>query len=105
MNPYAIPVAITVGLAVYFYGHHAGYAERETEVKLEVAQHNEEARAKEQELNKQINDQTFKLQEANNAITEKQTALDRAIRSGRVRLPASGCVQASAGAEIGRAHV
>ena len=94
MNPYAIPVAITVGLAVYFYGHHAGYVEKETEVQLEIASRNEDARAKEQELNKQINDQTFKLQEANDAITQKQTALDAAIRSGRVRLNAS-CVQSS----------
>ena len=94
MNPYATLVAITVGLAVYFYGHHAGYVEKETEVQLEIASRNEDARAKEQELNRQINDQTFKLQEANDAITQKQTALDAAIRSGRVRLNAS-CVQSS----------
>jgi hypothetical protein len=31
--------------------------------------------------------------EANNAITEKQSSLDRAIRAGRVRLPSSSCVQ------------
>jgi hypothetical protein len=33
--------------------------------------------------------------EANNAITEKQSSLDRAIRAGRVRLPSSSCVQTS----------
>ena len=29
----------------------------------------------------------------NNAITEKQSSLDRAIRAGRVRLPSTSCVQ------------
>jgi len=39
---------------------------------------------------------TFKLQEANNVISEKQSSLDRAIRAGRVRLPTSSCVQTNA---------
>ena len=30
-----------------------------------------------------------------NAINEKQSALDRAIRAGRVRFPSAGCVQTS----------
>jgi hypothetical protein len=36
--------------------------------------------------------------EANNAITEKQSSLDRAIRAGRVRLPSTSCVQTSSSA-------
>ena len=96
MNPHLILGALIAGLAAYFYGHHAGYVEKETEVQLEIASKNDEARTKEQELNKQLNDQTNKLQEANDAITQKQTALDRAIAAGRVRFPTS-CVQASSG--------
>lgn len=38
-------------------------------------------------------EQSSKLLEANNAITEKQSSLDRAIRAGRVRLPSASCVQ------------
>ena len=50
---------------------------------------------KEQELNKQINEQSSKLQEANNAINQKQTDITKLIRSGSLRLQATGCVQNS----------
>jgi prophage endopeptidase len=78
------------------YEHHAGWVERDTEMQLEIASKNEEARKKEEELTAQLHSQSSKLQEANNAIDQKQTALDRAIRAGRVRFPSSGCVQTSA---------
>ena len=38
--------------------------------------------------------------EANNAISQKQSALDRAISAGRVRLPATSCVQAATSAAV-----
>jgi hypothetical protein len=88
--------AIVMAASVYFYGHHKGWAERDQEMQTEIAAKNEEARTKEQELTKQLNDNSTKLMEANNAITEKQSSLDRAIRAGRVRLQTPGCVQASA---------
>jgi hypothetical protein len=91
-----IGVLIAVGL-FGAYEYRSGYKDRDAEMQAEIAAKNEEARAKEQELNKQLNENATKLQEANNAINEKQSALDRAIRSGRVRLPSAGCVQASAG--------
>ena len=77
------------------YEHHAGYKERDAEMQAEIATKNEEARAKEQELSNQLHANATKLQEANNAINEKQSALDRAIRAGRVRFPSAGCVQTS----------
>jgi CelD/BcsL family acetyltransferase involved in cellulose biosynthesis len=80
-------------VSVYFYGHHKGWDERDAEMQAEIAVKNEESRVKEQELAKQLNDQSSKLLEANNAITEKQSSLDRAIRAGRVRLPSTSCVQ------------
>jgi CelD/BcsL family acetyltransferase involved in cellulose biosynthesis len=92
-NPWVILGAICVAVSVYFYGHHKGWDERDAEMQAEIATKNEESRVKEQELAKQLNDQSSKLLEANNAITEKQSSLDRAIRAGRVRLPSASCVQ------------
>jgi len=93
-NPWVILGAILVAISVYFYGHHKGWAERDAEMQAEIAVKNEESRAKEQEMSQKLNEQSTKLQEANNVLGEKQTALDRAIRAGRVRLPSSSCVQA-----------
>ena len=92
-NPWMILGAIFVAVSVYFYGHHKGWDERDAEMQSEIATKNEESRAKEQELAKQLNDQSSKLLEANNAISEKQSSLDRAIRAGRLRLPSTSCVQ------------
>jgi len=92
-NPWMILGAIFVAVSVYFYGHHRGWDERDAEMQAEIATKNEESRTKEQELAKQLNDQSSKLLEANNAISEKQSSLDRAIRAGRVRLPSASCVQ------------
>lgn len=94
-NPWMILGAIFVAVSVYFYGHHRGWDDRDIEMQAEIAVKNEEARAKEQELAKQLNDQSSKLLEANNVINEKQSSLDRAIRAGRVRLPSTSCPQTS----------
>ena len=94
-NPWMILGAILVAVSVYFYGHHKGWDERDAEMQAEIAVKNEESRVKEQELTKQLTENSTKLMEANNAITEKQSSLDRAIRAGRVRLPSSSCVQTS----------
>ena len=91
---YLIIGVILALVGLYGYAHHAGYKERDAEMQAEIAQKNEEARAKEQELNQKLNENATKLQEANHAIDEKQSALDRAIRAGRVRLPSTSCVQA-----------
>ena len=99
-NPWMILGAILVAVSVYFYGHHKGWDDRDIEMQAEIAVKNEEARVKEQELTKQLNENSTKLQEANNAITEKQSSLDRAIRAGRVRLPSTSCVQASSSAPV-----
>jgi hypothetical protein len=95
MNPWLI-IGVLVALgSFYSYGHHKGWVERDAEMQSEIAQKNEEARAKEQELTKQLNDNSTKLQEANNAISEKQTFLDRAIRAGSLRLKTTSCLQTS----------
>ena len=96
-NPWIILGCITAVLTAYTYGHHVGYVLRDLEMQGEIAAKNDEAREREQKLTEQITQTQTELKDANDAITQKQTALDRAISSGRVRLPAASCVQASAG--------
>ena len=93
---YAVIATIVLLVGTYFYGHHKGWYQRDAEMQAEIAKKNEEARATERRLTEQLNANAAKLQEANHAIDEKSTALDRAIRAGRVRLPAASCVQAPA---------
>ena len=100
MNPLLIIGALVALGSFYSYGHHKGWVERDAEMQSEIAQKNEEARVKEQELTKQLNDNSTKLQEANNAISEKQTSLDRAIRSGSLRLKTTSCVQTSSNTPV-----
>ena len=96
-NPWMILGAITAACLVYFYAHHVGYVKRDQEMQLEIAKLNGEAREKEQKLSEDLNQTSSQLKDANDAITQKQSALDRAINSGRVRLNSS-CVQTSSSA-------
>ena len=101
MNRYLIAIggSLLVIFGIYRWGHHAGWALRDAEMQSEIASKNEEARQKEQKLAQQLNDQSVQLKEANNVLDQKQSALDRAIRAGRVRIsPPASCVQASPGA-------
>ena len=100
INPWMIIGAICVVLGTYKYGTHSGYKQREAEMQAEIARLNEESRAKEQKLAQDLNNTSSQLLEANNAITQKQSALDRAISAGRVRLPATSCVQAATSAAV-----
>ena len=97
LNPYLILGALVTAISVYFYGHHVGWDDRDAEMQSEIALKNEQSRAIEQKLNQQINETSTKLQEANNVVTKKQTDINALIRAGRVRLPSSGCSQATAG--------
>jgi len=97
INPWMIIGVICVVLGTYKYGTHTGYKERNQEMQVEIAKLNEESRAKEQKLAEDLNQTSSQLKEANNVVTKKQTDLDAAIRSGRVRLNAS-CPQGSASA-------
>ena len=98
INPWMIIGAICVVLGTYKYGTHSGYKQRDAEMQAEIARLNDESRQKEQKLAQDLNNTSSQLLEANNAISQKQSALDRAISAGRVRLPASSCVQAATSA-------
>lgn len=80
----------------YRGGYHFGWSDRDKEMQIEIAKKNEESRAKEQQLNEQINTTATKLQETTNVVNQKQTDLNRLIAAGRVRLPAPSCVQTPA---------
>ena len=75
----------------YRGGYHYGWSDRDAEMQIEIARKNEESRKTEQKLNEQLNTTAGKLLEVNNVVNEKQSALDRAIRNGRVRLPPKLC--------------
>ena len=98
LNPYFIIGAMIAVGGAYGYGHHVGWGDRDAEMQVEIAKKNEESREKERELAQQLNDQSTKLSEANNVINQKQSSLDPAIRDGRLRLPSTSCVQATANA-------
>ena len=97
-NPWILLGALSAVLTAYFYGHHAGFAQRDQEMQIEIAHKNEEARERESAVRAELDATQSNLKEANDAITQKQTALDRAISAGRVRFPAPRCVQADASA-------
>ena len=94
-NPWMIIGVIVVVLGTYKYGTHTGYKERDAEMQQEIARLNEESRAKEQKLSEELNNTSSQLKDANDVVTKKQTDLDAAIRSGRVRLGSASCPQGS----------
>ncbi len=94
----AAVVAVLALFGLYRWGYSNGWSTRDAEMQAEIAKANEEARLVERNMTEQITVTARKLQEANNAVDEKQSALERAIRAGRVRLPAASCVQAPASA-------
>jgi len=96
-NPWMIIGVIFVVLGTYKYGTHTGYKERDAEMQQEIARLNEESRQKEQKLAEDLNQTSSQLKEANDVVNQKQSSLDAAIRSGRVRL-GSSCVQAATSA-------
>jgi len=84
----------------YRGGYHYGWSDRDKEMQIEIARKNEESRQTEQKLNEQLNTTASKLLEVNDVVNKKQSALDAAIRAGRVRLPTASCLQAPASAPV-----
>jgi hypothetical protein len=101
---FGIPLPwLLVGLCITLFGtyrggYHFGWTDRDKEMQIQIAKKNEEAREIERNMTEKLNTTATKLQEANNVVTQKQTDLTRLIAAGRVRLPASSCVQAPAAA-------
>ena len=98
MFPIPLPwliVGVLVSLfGTYRVGHHYGWLERDNDMKIAIAKKNDEARQIEQNMSEKLNQQSAKLQEANDAINKKTTALAVANRAGKLRLCPSSNVQA-----------
>ena len=93
--PYMLVGAAVTAAFVYFVGHHNGWVERDQEMQVEIAKREAEAREIERVMTGKITQTATKLVEANDALDQKSSDLQRAIRAGRVRLPAPSCVQAT----------
>ena len=94
-------VGVLVSLfGTYQVGHHYGWLERDGDMKIAIAEKNEESRKTEQQLNEQINQNATKLLEATNAINQKTSALAVANRAGKLRLCPTSYVQAPTSASI-----
>jgi len=91
--PWLIVGAMVSIFGTYQVGHHYGWLERDNDMKIAIAQKNEEARQIEQNMSEKLNQQSAKLQEANDAINKKTSALAVANRAGKLRLCPSSNVQ------------
>jgi len=98
--PWLIVGALVSLFGTYQVGHHYGWLERDNDMKIAIAQKNEESRKTEQQLNEQINQNATKLLEATNAINQKTSALAVANRAGKLRLCPSSNVQAPTSTSI-----
>ena len=88
-------VGVLVSLfGTYRVGHHYGWLERDNDMKIAIAKKNDEAREIERNMGEKLNQQSAKLQEANDAINKKTTALAVANRAGKLRLCPTSNVQA-----------
>ena len=96
--PWLIVGALVSLFGTYQVGHHYGWLERDNDMKIAIAKKNEEARQIEQNMGEKLNQQSLKLQEANDAINKKTTALTVANRAGKLRLCPTSNVQASSSA-------
>ena len=98
---FGIPLPwLLLGLSIALFGtyrggYHFGWSDRDKEMQIAIAKKNEEARKTEQQLNEKLNTTASKLLEVNNVVNQKQSALDNAIRAGRVRISSPSCVQAT----------
>ena len=100
MLPIPLPwliVGVLVSLfGTYRVGHHYGWLERDNDMKIAIAKKNDEAREIERNMGEKLNQQSAKLQEANDAINKKTTALAVANRAGKLRLCPSSTTSTSA---------
>jgi TPP-dependent 2-oxoacid decarboxylase len=91
--PWLIVGALVSLFGTYQVGHHYGWLERDGDMKIAIAKKNDEARQIEQNMTEKLSQQSAKLQEANDAINKKTTALAVANRAGKLRLCPTSYVQ------------
>ena len=107
MFPIPLPwliVGVLVSLfGTYQVGHHYGWLERDGDMKIAIAKKNDEARLIEQNMGEKLNQQSLKLQEANDAINKKTTALSAANRLGKLRICPTSYVQTTTSSSVASA--
>lgn len=94
----ALIVALLIVFGLYKWGYGRGWGDRDAEMQAAIAKANEESRAKEQEMAATVQQKEVELRKANDVIGKKESDLNAAIRAGRLRLPATSCVQATTSA-------
>ena len=93
--PY-IALAVCIALfGSYRGGYHFGWSDRDKEMQIAIAKKNEEARELEKNMASKLADQETKLRKAQDEIVKKQSAMHELARTGKLRLPAPSCPQAS----------
>ena len=98
---FGIPLPwLIIGLSIALFGsyrggYHFGWSDRDAEMQIAIAKKNEEARALEKNMAEKLVDKETELRKAQNEITKKQSAMHELARTGRMRLPAPSCPQAS----------
>jgi len=98
--PYLV-LAICIALfGSYRGGYHFGWEDRDNDMKLAIAQKNDEARELEKNMTSKLSDQETKLRKAQDDVKKKQSAMHELARTGRLRLPAPSCPQANASTPI-----
>ena len=99
MFPIPLPwilISATIALfGTYQVGHHYGWIERDEDMQIEIAKKNEEARELEKNMTIKLADKETALRKAKNEISKKQSAMRELANTGRLRLPAPSCPQAS----------
>lgn len=96
--PYIL-LAVTIALfGSYRGGYHFGWSDRDAEMQIAIAKKNAEARELEKNMSSKLNDKETQLRKAQDDIAKKQSAMHELARTGRLRLPAPSCPQASADA-------
>ena len=81
-----IIVFLIVGLFSYFYGHHKGYDESQTEVALQIDQANNEARLTERKLDQRIADLSTQLEKVQDDAKKQIAKRDADIATGKLQL-------------------
>ena len=101
MFPIPLPwilISATIALfGTYQVGHHYGWLERDEDMQIEIAKKNEEARELEKNMTSKLADKETALRKAKNEISKKQSAMRELANTGRLRLPATSCIQTSTG--------
>jgi hypothetical protein len=90
-SPWLIIGLISALAAVFTYGHHIGWVDRDDEAKAQIAAANAIARDLERNMNSKLNNQTEQLRKANGEIAQKTSALSAANAAGKLRLPTPSC--------------